>query len=525
MDIPFTLVTAVYVSSELKFDFGIIARSYARTWLLPDVLIVLSQWVFLALPADMGRLGWFRILKGFRALRLLRAVKMQNMVVEQLKRVNSKTCLQLAYLVELVFCFLILNHFVACGWYAVGNAESDGWFAQKAVHASDAPVATGYTLALHWSITQFHGSVGVQSGNRNERLFAVAILILGMLTFSMFVSLITDMMFTVRRSRQRYIEVLERIHNFFQRHGISPDLLVGTKKFLDEKGKWQEDWIEDRTLLGPIPIQLQKILLAAARFASVGQYLCFVWLNSLHTAALRDLCHSVLNSFRCLVDEFVFETCGACHRRCFVERGVLAYTVSTNGQRQDLFESKDALPEGLGLTPSAKRRMTKGNGFRFSKSTLPAASRPSGSGSNVEKLTKRCWVSEPALWIQGWQTRGNLWAVADSTLIAVESDHFAQVVRVYPMTHFEVCLYARWFLDELLAAPPPEGGCRHLEGVADIRRPARIRNAECQGIGAIVGSAKQRQGNGQAPCTASVGPGWPRYWHELVNDAALVLPR
>lgn len=260
-----------------------------------------------------------------------------------------------------------------------------------------------------------------------ERIFAVVALVLGMATFSLFVSIVTDMMFIVRRSRQNQVELRRRVQRFFERYDVSLDLVVSAKKHLEERGRGQDDWLEDRELLKVLPLQLQKAIFMEARISSVGKHYFFYWIKVSHITAMRDLCHTAFTSMLRLAGESVFQVGDACQQMFFVESGELKY-----------------IRPFLARSPAV-----------MSCDTPPL--RDSG-GSNVEKLfgerLTRChWVGEPALWIRGWQNRGDLIAGADCSMLSLESGTLAQVIHVYPMTHFEVCLYAKLFLQHLQSMP------------------------------------------------------------------------
>merc|ERR1719330_381526 len=117
-------------------------------------------------------------------MRLARLVKVESVVRNLSKRINSQTILVVAQLVQVVFGFLLLNHFIACVWCFIGRWTGDGWYEAAAL-----PTLEVYFIALHWSLTQFHGSMEIHPGNTVERLFALITLTIGMLFFSAVISI------------------------------------------------------------------------------------------------------------------------------------------------------------------------------------------------------------------------------------------------------------------------------------------------------------------------------------------------
>merc|ERR1719414_1161531 len=154
-----------------------------------------------------------RILKIFRSIRLIRLVKIVSISQVRLSRINSESLMNLLNLLQLILAFLMLNHFMACAWYFTGRTTGDGWFAERGVSSS----SEGYLLALHWCITQFHGSTDVAPGNSSERKFAVVALVIGIITASVFVSFITDMAFRTRQARQKHHEQTAKMRGYFIR--------------------------------------------------------------------------------------------------------------------------------------------------------------------------------------------------------------------------------------------------------------------------------------------------------------------
>eukprot|EP00493_Phyllostaurus_siculus_P011526 UN11687 len=136
-------------------------------------------------------------------MRLLRFVKFESRLQEQLRRFNSLFVLSVYRILKVLGLFLMLNHFFACTWYFIGSS-SNGWLAEQVIaNSAMNDVESGYFLALHWPITQFHGSMELSPSSLTERKLTVVALIIGLLTTSAFVSFITDMIFQVSMARKR----------------------------------------------------------------------------------------------------------------------------------------------------------------------------------------------------------------------------------------------------------------------------------------------------------------------------------
>merc|ERR1712194_666143 len=122
------------------------------------------------------------------------------------------------------FGILIINHYFACGWYFIGTSGyRDNW-----IDASLAPGASEldkYTTALHWSLTQFTpAAMEVFPRNIVERLYAIVTLFFAMVTFSTFVSSITNGMTTLRKLKSDPAKQQKILTDYFTENKISAEL-------------------------------------------------------------------------------------------------------------------------------------------------------------------------------------------------------------------------------------------------------------------------------------------------------------
>merc|ERR1719330_1901605 len=63
-------------------------------------------------------------------------------------------------------------------------------------------------------------------------------------------------------------------------------------------------------------------------------------------------------------------------------------------------------------------------------------------------MRKSC-LCELALWVQGWQTRGDLVSFSDSRLLSLDAISLSKVLIKFPTVLFEVSMYVRGILLEL----------------------------------------------------------------------------
>merc|ERR1712242_494809 len=89
---------------------------------------------------------------------------------------------------------IFLSHFIACLWYSIsdtGNIQGDrSWIVE--FHVQERSLFFQYLTSLHWALSQFTpGSMKVEPQSARERLFAVLILVVGIIIFASIVSSIT----------------------------------------------------------------------------------------------------------------------------------------------------------------------------------------------------------------------------------------------------------------------------------------------------------------------------------------------
>lgn len=139
-----------------------------RGWFLSDLgLVIVDIFAIVVVPSrpeesacwqHNSMVSLLRSARFFRLLSLLRVLRFRRIVeiiTRGLDSVGSQMGFVIARLAGLLICILLLNHYIACSWYAVGRYEQEvgsrTWLVQ-----CDASTSWGhYACALHWSLTQF----------------------------------------------------------------------------------------------------------------------------------------------------------------------------------------------------------------------------------------------------------------------------------------------------------------------------------------------------------------------------------
>merc|ERR1719265_2178082 len=96
-----------------------------------DLLIVSADWstMYLGMSSASGYMRLGKTVSRFmRVLRLLRFLKMNTTMKELMERINSEYVLQLVNLFKTLVFIVVINHYIACTWYALG---ASGWFSSR----------------------------------------------------------------------------------------------------------------------------------------------------------------------------------------------------------------------------------------------------------------------------------------------------------------------------------------------------------------------------------------------------------
>jgi len=219
-----------------------IALRYLKTWFVLDVFVVGVDWVTL----ECRHVGGFRrlqISKLFRLMRIiLRIWRSMRFVARQMDRIHSEAVVTLVGVAKFIGFIVFVSHFIACGWYFVGQvyAENgaDSWVAHLKLNSRHVPSDLFfYTTALHWALTQFTpASMEIMPRNSVERIFAVVVLVVAVVVFSSFLSSITNAMMHLRKVSEDSTRQKLRAHRYIAERRVSVTLSEKIRGFLQVHG-------------------------------------------------------------------------------------------------------------------------------------------------------------------------------------------------------------------------------------------------------------------------------------------------
>jgi len=226
-------------SGEFVLSARLVIKHYAKTWFIPDLVVIILDWVTIIVDDPSGTSFSFikagkmiRSLRIMRALRFLRLHKVRTLfrIVEQ--QISSEYVLILSSIMVNLLAILVCSHFIGCLWYWVGTQEHDKSWVK--MYLSGKTWRYSYLTSYHWALTQFTpGSMDVQPQNTLERCFANVILMMGLILFSSIVSSITNATNRLRTLHSTYTTQMWQLRKFFRQESISASLLIRVTKYVD----------------------------------------------------------------------------------------------------------------------------------------------------------------------------------------------------------------------------------------------------------------------------------------------------
>eukprot|EP00811_Abedinium_folium_P014950 NODE_2392_length_2221_cov_8.170010.p1 GENE.NODE_2392_length_2221_cov_8.170010~~NODE_2392_length_2221_cov_8.170010.p1 ORF type:complete len:633 (-),score=132.48 NODE_2392_length_2221_cov_8.170010:321-2165(-) len=362
-----------------------IAVHYFKTWFSFDAVIVLCDWgsrVFvdsLSQNASYARLG--RVSRFLRLLRLFRFVKAADWARQVSQLAGDEAAQIVLSLAQFISVLLLINHFIACAWYAIGSQSiaDNGWVRHNQLER--ASLAMRYSTALHWSLTQFTpASMEVVPENEYERVFTVTVLVFAMVAFSTLISSITSATTQLRNLNGAWNSNRQSLKQYLVENSVHPAMAVHALKCLESQRKFMKTKLREKdvVLLQMLPYNLRiKIKLIV------------------NTPPLRK--HALFSHMLDTFDQ--------------VNLNILQSTISevSINAGKTIFSASD-LPDAMYFLCSGSAMY-------------------SGQDGNTIQLTAGNVFSESSLWLEEWIHTGCISSECATTLARIDRDLFAMAMR------------------------------------------------------------------------------------------------
>lgn len=199
-DLMISFLTGYYDAGTLVTSLPKIAVHYAKTWLLFDVSLLSMDWAFRFMEwsndGGLEAIMWSRSLRMLRFLRLMRMLRMVklrriNEVFQEFFQSQAATLYYSLFSSLIHLC--ILNHLIACAWFAVSHMNSANWVTQLGIENSS--MEYQYLTCLNWAFAQLGvGSSPALATNVPEMAYCIVIAFRSLITSSTLISTVSNLM-------------------------------------------------------------------------------------------------------------------------------------------------------------------------------------------------------------------------------------------------------------------------------------------------------------------------------------------
>jgi len=390
IDMPATFVTGYYTHGVLEIEAWKVMKRYVRSWFLFDIILTGIGWSEMTLGADATskNLSLLRNLRVLRTLRLLRLLKLKSIIEKIADFISS----EFAEIGGQVFCLtafiVLLNHFIACLWWWMGNTPNTGPGWVQTHDMGHRSTRYNYATSFHWSLTQFTpASMEIFPTNEDERSMAVVTLLFALIVFSSFVSSITTSMTKMRQvgNEMNKSRAFTRLRLYFLYHNIPVKLSMRIRKYLRhmvavEQKVMEEKDIELLNLLSE-SLRQELRLFIISPILTVHPFLKAYC--ETYPEAAQKLCTYAVTHKKVSKGDILFSAGETANETIFIVRGKLLYT-------DDAYDERTS-------------RLLKQNE----------------------------WVCESALWLNSWVHHGDLLAASNCDIFVLDAKKFASMTATF----------------------------------------------------------------------------------------------
>uniref|UniRef100_A0A7S2P1X4 Ion transport domain-containing protein n=1 Tax=Zooxanthella nutricula TaxID=1333877 RepID=A0A7S2P1X4_9DINO len=394
------------------------ARRYLRSWFGTDVLILVSDLVvFLGLDmrllesayatrAGASSLKMIRLARLVRLLRLMRLQQLRDLSDNLVNSYFSQSVLLCLRVCQWFFSIMVLNHFVACAWFGIAKYSSSETTWIRSALAGEVDEGSkwhSYVLALHWSLTQFGPSTqNIGPTNTQERMFACAVVFVGLGVFSVIISGITSAVNQLRLVNMETVVEESNMRDFMTSRGLTATLYGSIASFF--KNAYSK--VDGRILEGDVkvfsqlPISLCMQMHEELYMPKLCKNVAVSTFYRQHYRLLNQICHTAMSERSVLAGHDIFLP---------TSEATSAYYSMSEDLLYDHSHGRKALElKGLQRIASSSRRAT----FSHSLQHVPLGS----------------WLAEMALWCK-WRHAGHLQANTTTHLICLDCTELQKIVK------------------------------------------------------------------------------------------------
>lgn len=372
-----------------------ICRRYLRTWFIVDSIVLVPDWLFTLTSVSQGgsrgdsptRL--ISALRLVRLVRIVRIVKFRKAARSISDALDSEKVIIAFDLLQMLLILLMVNHFVACVWFSIGEMQAGASWTKDAFALRNVSWRYRYWTAYHWSITQFTpASMNVNPLNEAERIFAVCIIVVGVVGFSYVVGSISGSLTQLRALAVEEVSQFRQLNTYLKKNKVPRVLALRIVSHCQSSLQRDQMTSSHITLLTLLTEQLKQELQLSLLKPLFDHQPLLHELHTYSTVTCARICMEAASTYVLARCEHVFITSEVGTHMMIVSVGRLEYETGpeSNNIYQRIADSDDY------------------------------------------------WISEPVLWVDNWLHVGNLKTLSNTELLMVHGDKFFQEIKRNPLS-------------------------------------------------------------------------------------------
>ncbi|CAL1131827.1 unnamed protein product [Cladocopium goreaui] len=313
-----------------------VATKYLRSWFLVDLFVVVTDWTLL-LSGGLDDMEVLRVLRGRIFLRLLRVVRLVRLikVADRSSIIRLKEAIlndhnkAVSSVLQLLFVVIMINHYVGCGWFAVGQVEGfeKSWVSEH-FNEGDQHVLSQYLTSVHWAVIQFTpAAMEVMPVNSAERMYAIVVIFSGLVMFSSFVSSMTSAMNLINKLNFEQRQKSTALRQYITENRVSLELLFCIQNYqrytraLERKKLHESDVAAFKNL----PEDLLQRLHSEVYGPVIATHPLFGHLQGNEDSTINGICHLAMSECSLVIGEELFRYGVTGAKMYFINSGKLAY--------------------------------------------------------------------------------------------------------------------------------------------------------------------------------------------------------
>ncbi len=325
VDIVLNFFTGYYVGTQLIMDRKAAARRYLSGWFVIDLLA--------AVPFDLFLFGpMSKLTDVARALRLMRMFRLARLA-QFMKRLGEANIMNLSILrmIFLAFWVLMISHWLACAWIALGAGNIAGLEKGMGnIKEEDLALISPdrlYLRSLYWVTTTIvtigYGDITPQTSS--QTVVAICVELAGATMYGYVIGNMASLIANLDAARAQFEEKVEKINTFMRFRRIPEDLQERVRNYYSYLWESRKGYDEGE-VLSDLPASL-KIRVALQLNREIIERV------PLFSGASDDMITQIVMNLRPVVytpGDYVFRKGEVGHNMYFISKGAVE-VVSEDG--------------------------------------------------------------------------------------------------------------------------------------------------------------------------------------------------